>query len=241
MKRMLFFTTLLLLALNELFASGSKEEQSQALLYRQKRTTWTGASDSTVFYECYLVKHGDDVILLDTLVRTAFLKAPILIVNSETSMKIDVHNEDAMLKRPGTLYKCVVLESGGLMGRAIVNAFSAEPVTMKIGYVRPDYFSLYYYTGYDWSSGYNENILVFFANEKKVLKIDQWPNPTVFNEQDVYQLIDDGYRKFLSEHPNLTAAQKQEVETEYKERRSSETVNKLLGSFSSENVWRIYR
>ena len=109
MKKYILLFILFHLFIFEVFASGSADMQSRALLYRQQRTTWTGAPDSAIFYDVYLIKNRGDVILLDVFMKPDFLESPLLIINKGNSMQIFAHNESAMLRMDGTIYKCVVL------------------------------------------------------------------------------------------------------------------------------------
>jgi len=215
------------------FASGRADQQSQALLYRQKRTTWTGAPESAVFYECYLVKYDDKVILLD-----GYLTSSMLIINTDNSMEILVHNQNTMLTKEKAIYKCVLLESGGLMGMAIVNVFTADVVNIKIGYT--DNWSYCYC--FDFSEDRWEkdkwreetNKIVFSPNENKITIINKWPNPTEFKQMDIYNLLEDNYNKYLQKNNNLTPAEREQLKEDYENRRNYEIPN-LLESFS--NFW----
>jgi len=199
------------------FAAGSGDDQSQALLYKQKRTTWEGAPESAIFYECYLVKYDDNVLLLDT-----YLTSSMLIINTENSMKIIVHNQKSMLTKDKTIYKCVVLESGGLMGIAIVNVFTADIINIKIGYTS---WSFYY--DFDFSEDRfdrlkerTSELIVFFPNDNYITIINQWPNPTEFKQTDMYSLLYDNYNKYLQKNKNLTPIEREELREDYEYRRS---------------------
>jgi hypothetical protein len=218
MKKVITCVFLLQFISFEAFASGNADQQSQALLYQQKRTTWKDAPESAAFYECYLVKRGyNDVILLDIYLQTEFLENPMLIVNHTSSMGILVYNESAMLKLENTIYKCVVLASANFMGMAIVNVFSAEPINIKIGYVMDrDSWRWYEYS----LLFYDDRYIVVSHNDEKITILDQWPNPAEFKEISVYKLLEEGYNKCLQENKNLTAAERSKLKEEYENQRN---------------------
>lgn len=178
MKRFIFFFFFLFYtSLLGAFSSGSQDQQSQALLYKQKRVTWQGAPDTAIFYECYLTRNDDKTLLLDASFISNFPDGPILIVAGQP-MEIIVHNDKAVLKQTDIIYKSVVLESGGMMGIAIVNVFTAEPVLdVDTGtLVSGSYLQMFG----SWSDMSEDDLFVFNRQRAALIKIDKWPNPTEY-------------------------------------------------------------
>jgi hypothetical protein len=230
-----------------MFSGGSidlrkEDEQSRALLFKQKRTSWKGAPESAIFYECYLQQDEDGTtMLLDTFVRTEFLKAPVLIVNGAASKKINADNSKSMLKNINTVYKCVVLYSSEFWGMAIVNIFSAEQVTMRVGYLVGFSPESSYSTFFDdfkviniinpltyallfllWTDiDYNDMFVFFVGNERSLLRLNEWP-PTSFEQIDalvIWEKINEtklqGYEKILN-NPKEAESQAIEKEKQYR-------------------------
>jgi hypothetical protein len=231
MKRVIFtFFVLSFFTLNA-YASGSADMQSRALLYRQQRTTWPNAPESAIFYECYLLVDREKTLLLDVFLKDNS-QEKLLIIDTNGVMEIIAHNASSMLRRPKTIYKCVVLESGQLMGMAIVNIFSAEPMSNNYGILYPNFIGYnfnfssifwYYSDEYDYSSYPNnedERIIVIIPNSSKTYIINQWPNPSDFFETDLFALLDESYNNFLRENTELSDHQKQLLEEIYNKNRS---------------------
>jgi len=252
-NRIIFLVSVFLcVSITYTFAAGRSDEQSQALLYRQKRTTWEGAPEGSAFYECYLVNYGDKggpngqaEVLLDAFMRAGFLQSPVLIVNPATSMTLEASNGDQYLKKQYTPYKCIVLYTASIVGCAIVTIFKADPLNIKIGYVFSN-------SGYDFPFKFvppyedmdydayqnnddDSNLFVVFPNETKLLQINQWPNPTEFNEVDGYRLLEESYNTFISENTGISDSDKQKLKTQYEAQRRS--IQERLNSIS-EDVWR---
>ncbi|MFP3041626.1 hypothetical protein LQZ19_07350 [Treponema primitia] len=158
-----------------IFASGSSD-QSEALLYRQKRTTWNGAPESAVFYECYLAIKNYNLTLLDAFLETDAFNEPILFVNETSSMIIKAHNDTTYITESDKIFKCIVLYSNSMMGRAFVNIFSAEPVTFKIGSVEP--YTIKPVTDMSWGAHFNDYLRTYII-------FDKWPEPANFNLVDL--------------------------------------------------------
>ncbi|AEF84087.1 hypothetical protein TREPR_2037 [Treponema primitia ZAS-2] len=165
-----------------IYAEGSTDSQSQALLFKQKRTEWEGAPDSAVFYECYLVRYNNDsTTLLDFYLKTGQSKDSILFVSNDTSMKIRAQNAEIMLKEPYIIYKCIVFYSVAMLGEAVVNIFKADPVNIRIGILYGDkaYFS---------------------DNQRTCIVLDQWPNPTLFTILDMIEYWEKEYNEIISNY-----------------------------------------
>jgi hypothetical protein len=125
----------------EVFSYGNAEN-SQALLYRQKRTTWNSAPNNSVFYECYIVNvkytYGNNKIyLLDNYLNNEIssFENGLLLINIYTSKEIDVSNRYEIVLQENIIYKCIVLYQGSILGKASVNIFNFEPANQNIGYV----------------------------------------------------------------------------------------------------------
>jgi len=202
MKKMAFFIGYSILLIFRIYAAGSADEQSQALLFKQKRVKWDNAPESAVFYECYLINeknsNGDNVtILLDT-----YLKDNILLINLDSSKKIEVTNIKEMLKQDKIIYNCIVLYSNAMFGMAVVNIFEAEPINQQVGYIIngklldnifDNEFDFLYLSVLRYYLGEN-NVLVYFPQFKRtILQLDQWPKPTKFNVLDGLGLLKNAY------------------------------------------------
>jgi len=229
MKKVIFtFSVLIFFTLNA-YASGSADMQSRALLYRQQRSTWPNAPESAIFYECYLFMNKEKTLLLDVYLKNNNPET-LLIIDPAGAMEIVAYNASAMLRRPHTIYKCVVLESGQLMGMAIVNIFSAEPMSNNYGILYPNFiednfnFSFllwgYYPDEYEYDYGsysYNEDkkIIVIIPNSSKAYIVNQWPNPSAFFETDLFTLFDESYINFSKENTGLSDHQKKLLDEIY--------------------------
>jgi len=196
MKGINIFLVLLALLSFDLFASGAADEQSQALLFKQKRVRWDNAPESTYFYEVYLYKENDVISLLDI-----YSENNIKIVNLYTSMKIEVTNANDILRQNNTIYKCVVLYSNVFLGMAVVNIFEAVPlVNQSIGFIGYNkninniykieedldhdvFFYIYLLeSGYDDYGHNNDTLYAYFPNINAFMKIGNWPpNESIVN------------------------------------------------------------
>jgi len=216
MKKTIILLLFLTIIITVLFPSGSADSQSQALLFKQKRTTWPSAPDSAVFYECFLVNIKGEYGDAETILLDSFVKDGIIIVNLSSSMKIDVTNVKEMIKKDNVIYKCTVLYSNSFFGTAVVNIFKSDLVKENIGYIIGSYliylleendliyietvFSYYY-------SEYNEEpkqIYVYLPQSKRsFLQLDQWPNPKEIKIIDGLILMKENYDKYILELNNL--------------------------------------
>jgi hypothetical protein len=216
LKKYILFSILIQFIIFGAYASGNADTQSRTLLYKQKRTVWEGAPDSAVFYEVFLANGRNAVFLLD--VAEVPFESSLVIINPEGSMEIDVQNASSILRRNDLIYKCVVLYTGQLMGMAIVNIFSAEPIEIReFGFIEDqNYFNFIanYFDEIDLEKefispeqrrGVENKIWVMFPNDTKIILIDQWPNPTEFIETNLYSLLDESYSLFLQEHQNISS------------------------------------
>jgi len=187
----LFFIIIFVSIVNGIFASGTSEHQSQALLFNQKRVSWPSAPDSAVFYECYIMKfiYRNEVklVLLDQKIINESNSGVNEIILINNVMEIVINSGAEMLRQENIIYKCIVLYSNSMFGMAMVNLFQAEPITMQIGHNIGSYH-LYNIIGESdhaiiemyaktLSDDLNNNLYFYFPqNKRSIIKLDYWQN-----------------------------------------------------------------
>jgi preprotein translocase subunit SecG len=189
LKKCIFCFIYMFMTIVVIFASGNADEQSQALLYKQQRTTWPNAPENAVFYECYLMsikdKNGENnYILLDSIMLGN--DNGVILVNTSTSMKIVINGGKEMLGNENEVYKCVVLYSNSMFGIAMVNIFKSEQLNKQIGYyygnrildfniIENDDYEILNLLAFD-DDIERKHFFYFPKNKRSFLKLDQWPN-----------------------------------------------------------------
>jgi biopolymer transport protein ExbD len=126
--------------------NNSQEEADKngsfALIKRQKRVKWDGKlPDNIEFYECYILKtEYEEFLLLDASIKTTKKSNKnSLEINMENSRPIFCDDSNIKLENINKPYKCVVLYSTAIMGKALLYLINAKPVNDEVNYVTPVY------------------------------------------------------------------------------------------------------